>query len=71
MLCTLENKNEVFTNDFIEKFASLDLEKQYQFEVVNQSSPFITQVRLYVDGKLFSDGFESDGLTELYSDSKS
>lgn len=59
-MCTLESKNEQFSNEFIEKFASLDLDNQYEFEKVNvnQTNPCV--VRLYIDGKLFSDASQLD-----------
>lgn len=47
ILCALEN--EVFSN----AFDALDVEKQYEFEIVRRSGS-LTVVRLYVDGKLFS-----------------
>lgn len=54
MLCTLENKNDVFSSGFVDKFTCLDMDNEYEFEIINQSSPCV--VRLYVNGDLFSDG---------------
>lgn len=54
VLCTLESDNDEFTSDFVNKFTALDLDKEYEFEIVTESLPRI--VRLYVDGELFADG---------------
>ncbi len=53
MSCTLESENDVFPSEFVNKFANLDLDKEYEFEVISESSPRV--VRLYVDGEQFSD----------------
>lgn len=54
MLCTLENANDGFSIGFVDKFTSLDADTEYEFEIVNRSSPCV--VRLYANGELFADG---------------
>ncbi|KAJ6642395.1 Maternal protein tudor, partial [Pseudolycoriella hygida] len=54
MLCTLDNQNERFSDEFIQKFVNLSCDDEYEFEIVKQSSPCV--VRLYVNGEIFSDG---------------
>lgn len=72
MLCTLENKNDVFSSGFVDKFTGLDMDNEYEFEIIKQSSPCV--VRLYVNGDLFSDGdckIPKNGQIERNGDSMS
>lgn len=54
MLCTLESKTDEFTSDFVNKFTTLDLDREYEFDIMTASTPRV--VRLYVNGELFADG---------------
>lgn len=67
MLCKLECKNDVFSSDFTDKFANLNLDDEYEFEIVIRASTSV--VRLYVNGQLFSDEQSGNGQTEANSDS--
>ncbi|XP_037035912.1 maternal protein tudor-like [Bradysia coprophila] len=53
MLCALENEKGKFSSDFIGKFANLDLDREYEFEVLTETSP--RMVRIYVNGELLTE----------------
>ncbi|KAG4076949.1 hypothetical protein HA402_015936 [Bradysia odoriphaga] len=53
MLCALENEKGEFSSDFVGKFTNLDLDKEYEFELLTDTSP--RMVRIYVNGELLAD----------------
>lgn len=50
----MECTNQVFSDDFVNKFHNLDANIEYEFEIVRRSTS-LNVVRLYIDGELFVD----------------
>lgn len=63
MLCTLECENDEFSAEFTEKFSQLNLDDEYEFEIIGERSPSV--VRLYVNGELFSENTTKNGQSDI------
>ncbi|KAG4066196.1 hypothetical protein HA402_014496 [Bradysia odoriphaga] len=63
IMCALENEKGEFSRDFVDKFTNLDLDKEYEFELLTDTSPRMMQIisvkepldliRLSLDEKIY------------------